>query len=325
MNEGTNNTVATTPPVPAWPLYRLLADESGAVTITGPAAPDSTYPTRGAATDAVALTASRLQPPRPVRAEAIDTDGTVWPLIISPDRTIEAGQPVRAKTPRRKKTPPAPAAALPAQQQADQAPPAPVQSNLQRLLAQAAKKQDQAQPQPPVQRPAARARRQSAPVPQQLAEAPREQAPTLLTIQRYADAGDLSRAYQLAQAHDDGVAAIHGPSHSEALDARTLRADLAAALGDNAGAIVLYRDVADRRMRTGNAVVATQIADRAHTLWLQIADIASAATIGVSIVRMRADIAADDRYHHAYQYQAHLQALLAQGHTTLALQNVPTM
>ncbi|MGW1674613.1 hypothetical protein [Streptomyces sp. NPDC002324] len=88
----------TTPPVPAWPRYQLTAQADGTVTVTGPAAPAQPYAGRGEAVTAVAAIAARLAPPRAVLADAVDDDGTTWPLLIDPDGTVhEAGPAVPAK------------------------------------------------------------------------------------------------------------------------------------------------------------------------------------------------------------------------------------
>ncbi|MFC8668708.1 hypothetical protein [Streptomyces sp. NPDC057199] len=99
----------TTPdPVPAWPRYRLAVADDATVTITGPAAPTGPYVDRAQALAAVAALAAHLRPPRAVLADAVDEDGTLWPLRIEPDGTVhEAGAAQHAKRPkRRKKTQP---------------------------------------------------------------------------------------------------------------------------------------------------------------------------------------------------------------------------
>ncbi|MEU1121953.1 MULTISPECIES: hypothetical protein [unclassified Streptomyces] len=91
--------------VPRWPLYRLTAGPDGAVVITGPAAPAHPLADRAASVEAVAALAAVLTPPRPVRAEAHDADGTVWPLLIHPDGTVsEHGSAQHPPKRRRKKT-----------------------------------------------------------------------------------------------------------------------------------------------------------------------------------------------------------------------------
>ncbi|MEU5959218.1 hypothetical protein [Streptomyces sp. NPDC047525] len=89
--------------VPPWPCYRLTAADDGPVTVTGPAAQPGPYAHRAEALTAVATLAGRLTPPRAVRAEAIDADGTLWPLAIHPDGTIEEAGPAQrsARKPRK--------------------------------------------------------------------------------------------------------------------------------------------------------------------------------------------------------------------------------
>jgi hypothetical protein len=85
-------------PVPAWPRYRLAVADDATVTITGPAAPTGPYADRAQALAAVAALAAQLRPPRAVLADAVDEDGTLWPLLIEPNGTVhEAGAPQHAK------------------------------------------------------------------------------------------------------------------------------------------------------------------------------------------------------------------------------------
>ncbi|WP_331758097.1 hypothetical protein [[Kitasatospora] papulosa] len=134
--------------------------------------------------------------------------------------------------------------------------------------------------------------------------------PTLLTVRRYADAGELTLAADLAAQLDDALSSAHGPSHPRTLEARTARADTRAALGDLSAAISLYRDVAERHMYAGDHQTASQIADRAHILWQQITDPRTAAAISPAIVRMRAQIPGQGGYVHAQQYAAHLERVM---------------
>ncbi|WP_093804076.1 hypothetical protein [Streptomyces sp. Wb2n-11] len=292
--------------VPAWPRYQLTADPDGTVSVAGPAAPTDTFTDRAAAIKAVAELASRLRPPRPVRADAHDDTGTTWPLVIHPDGTAtEAGPAAHSRKTKRRSTRPSspeptpapPTVALPT----PAPPPAPtsaatpprVRSGVQRLFAQ------RQLPRP--------TRSTAIPAP---AAAPRDSAvPTVLTIRKYADAGDLSRAAALAGQLDDAMSAMHGPSHPQVLEVRTLRADVTAAQGDLPTAIGLYRDVAERWLYAGDPEAAAQLADRAHTLWQQIADAQTAAAIGSSIIRMRSQIPGQNgAYEHARRHQATLQA-----------------
>lgn len=89
--------------VPAWPRYRLAVAADATVTITGPAAPTDLYTDRAQALAAVAALAAALRPPRAVLADAVEEDGTVWPLRIEPDGTVhEAGDAQRPKRGKKK-------------------------------------------------------------------------------------------------------------------------------------------------------------------------------------------------------------------------------
>lgn len=77
--------------VPAWPVVGVEMRTDGQVRVDGEtfAVPDGAD-VRQAAITAVATTASLIG--RPVRAEAREPDGTVWPLIVTPDgQAIAAG------------------------------------------------------------------------------------------------------------------------------------------------------------------------------------------------------------------------------------------
>ncbi|MFF7987736.1 hypothetical protein ACFZDK_53375 [Streptomyces sp. NPDC007901] len=74
------------PDVPAWPAYALTVYEDGRVDAEGPLVPAMTHAHRTAAIGTVAEAAARLG--RPVRAEATETDGTVWHLVVAPDGTV---------------------------------------------------------------------------------------------------------------------------------------------------------------------------------------------------------------------------------------------
>lgn len=87
--------------LPAWPIVRIELFEDGTVRVDGEevavAAGDSP---RQAALTKAAETARLLR--RPVRAEAVEPDGTIFPLIVAVDATVtEAGEPSPAPTARR--------------------------------------------------------------------------------------------------------------------------------------------------------------------------------------------------------------------------------
>ncbi|MFG3253220.1 hypothetical protein [Streptomyces sp. NPDC048172] len=84
--------------VPTWPLYDLTVHEDGRIVVSGPLIPQAGHPTRAAAVDTVAGAAARLG--RPVRATAVEPDGNVWQLIITPDGEVrEASAPVPVPVP----------------------------------------------------------------------------------------------------------------------------------------------------------------------------------------------------------------------------------
>ncbi|MFE6808591.1 hypothetical protein ACFVEN_44110 [Streptomyces sp. NPDC057681] len=309
--------------VPAWPRYRLTAGTDDSVTVEGPAASPGPYPGRAEAIEAVARLAARLRPPRAVLADAIDTDGTLWPLAIGPDSTAtEAGPPQRFKKPKAKraeKTPKptkarartAPAPAPMPQPQASQPlpqprPPAwpmpagpladapttrvrirratPVTEQHERPVESAGT------PAPPAPR-AAEAPPAAPPTPQRAVPAPadceRDPIPGILRIRALAEAGQYAQAAAMAAAFDEGAARAHGPSHPKALEAREVRAHIAAESGDVPAAVSLYRDVAERWALQNAHQAAGEAAGRAHALWLRIDDTAQAITCGEIVLRMR--------------------------------------
>ncbi|WBB62020.1 hypothetical protein O7599_05625 [Streptomyces sp. WMMC500] len=298
----------TTEKVPPWPLYRLTAHQEGAVTIAGPAVPHGPYPSRAHALQAVADIASRtLRPPRPVRVEALDVDGTAWPLLAHPDGTVsEAGPPRRTgkKSKKGKPTPPRRTPAPPP-------PPAPAP-------------QANAPSGPPRRGSGPSATRPPAPaLPRRTepAEADRPAPPprckprpgpihTTRVIQQHIDAGDLDIAAALAAQLDESAADAHGPSHPEALRARRLRGELAAVRGDLPGAVSILRDVAERWWHGGYRTEAERAADQAHHVWLAITELDAATRAGHSILRMRTQIPGPDAsaYHQAQARQAELEA-----------------
>ncbi|GAA2110943.1 hypothetical protein [Streptomyces synnematoformans] len=284
--------------VPAWPLYRLDADETGAVTITGPAIAPGPYPTRTAALQAVTTHAATvLRPPRPVRIDAVDSDGTAWPLYAHPDGTVtEAGPPRRTrKTSKKRPAPPAPPspapnAPMPAAAQVVEQPCTP------------------AAPPAPCSPADEHEATQHGPI------------PTTLVIQRYAAAGDLTTAVNLAAQLDEATSDAHGPSHPDALQARELRGELMAALGELAAAVDVLRDVAERWWHSGHRDDADRAAARAHAVWLTITDLTAATQAGRSILRMRSHLPGPDgtAYHQAQARQAELEAAAIRGSTQVA-------
>ncbi|GAA1881955.1 hypothetical protein [Streptantibioticus ferralitis] len=89
--------------VPAWPLINITLTAEGTALINEAPVPQApgTDP-RAAAVAAAAGHIGKLGLARPVRANATDPDGTVWPLIIHPNGTATAaGDPIRPERGRR--------------------------------------------------------------------------------------------------------------------------------------------------------------------------------------------------------------------------------
>ncbi|MGW2793574.1 hypothetical protein ACWC9H_27095 [Streptomyces sp. NPDC001251] len=334
--------MATPDQVPAWPLYELRAADNGTVTLTGPAAASGPYSGRPEALAAVAALAARhLRPPRAVRAEAVDADGTVWPLIIDTDGTArEDGPARRLKASRRKsraKAPepvqaapvfappqapiPVPAAAVEAIPRpvsvaaADDEPTRTVRIAAPRRSLTApdprqpatphAEQHDRAQQAAPVEAPAA-------------ADGPRPAPPTYLGIRTLAEAGRLPEARQMAIDLDRGASQVHGPSHRTALEAREVLAHITAQSGDLSDAVRLYRDVAERWWHQNARDAADQAAGRAHALWLRIADPRQALAAGQDVVRMRQQIPGPDGrpYRQALRHMTELETNQQTAHRT---------
>ncbi|MEU1132621.1 hypothetical protein ABZ383_22630 [Streptomyces sp. NPDC005900] len=280
--------------VPRWPLYRLTAEPDGTVRISGPAAPSTPLPDRGASVEAVAALTAMLTPPRPVHAEAVDEDGTVWPLLIHPDGTvIEAGPQQRAKGPRRRlrvrqRPQPAPAPhpvgmQSPATGPGSPASPPAADEHLATVARSVIEPEATVEPSP--LRKADEAPDPTAPLPI---------PPSTMRIRALAEAGQLAEALMVATLYDDAAARTHGPSHRAAIEAREIRAHITVENGDLAAGIALYRDAAERWALQGEHVAAGEAAGRAHALWLRITDPAQAITTGEAIVRMRTQIPGPD-------------------------------
>ncbi|MEV4440919.1 hypothetical protein AB0K09_18255 [Streptomyces sp. NPDC049577] len=83
--------------VPAWPLVTITMTPDGAVLVNdAPVPAPEGVDARAAGVAAAADHVLRLGLARPVRAQAIEPDGTVWPLLIHPDGTASpAGDAIR--------------------------------------------------------------------------------------------------------------------------------------------------------------------------------------------------------------------------------------
>ncbi|MGW3200125.1 hypothetical protein ACWDBD_37275 [Streptomyces sp. NPDC001118] len=93
--------------VPAWPLVTIVMTQDGTVLVNDVAVPvPAGADPRAAGVAAAAEHATRLGLARPVRANATEPDGTVWPLLIHPDGTAtptgDAIRPERRRWMRRK-------------------------------------------------------------------------------------------------------------------------------------------------------------------------------------------------------------------------------
>ena len=76
--------------IPSWPkvTIRLYDDHNAEVKIAGRSHPVNHHDPRQAAIALIAERASQLG--RPVKATAVDSDGSSWPLVIHPDGTVDA-------------------------------------------------------------------------------------------------------------------------------------------------------------------------------------------------------------------------------------------
>jgi hypothetical protein len=93
--------------VPAWPLLTIVMTQDGTVLVNDTAVPvPAGADPRAAGVAAAAEHITRLGLGRPVRANATEPDGTVWPLLIHPDGTAtptgDAIRPERRRWRRRK-------------------------------------------------------------------------------------------------------------------------------------------------------------------------------------------------------------------------------
>ncbi len=234
--------------VPAWPVYALTVHDDGRIVASGPLIPASGHTTRASAVDTVAGAAARLG--RPVQARAIEPDGTVWHLVISPNGEVNElpGGAPRAKAPKKRhdKRPVEAATETAAPASTGPAPePAPDRSTY---------------------------------------------AQSLALIREHLEEGRVGRAASLATRLDEQAAHALGVSHPDALHVREVRAWVTALIGDAVSGVRLYRDVAERWHYRGDSERAEAVAARAETLWLQITDLDTALSVGASVVRMRHQI-----------------------------------
>ncbi|MFJ3194680.1 hypothetical protein ACIPJQ_18895 [Streptomyces griseoviridis] len=122
------------------------------------------------------------------------------------------------------------------------------------------------------------------------AEAEPAFADGLALVAEHLEAGRIEVAAELAARLDRCAADTLGVSHPDALRIREVLARISALLGDTAGGVRLFRDVAERWHYRGAHADAESAASRAVALWLQITDLDTALATGMSMVRMRNQI-----------------------------------
>ncbi|MEV0926876.1 hypothetical protein AB0I99_17420 [Streptomyces spongiicola] len=258
--------------VPAWPHYKLTADQGGAVTITGPAAPKYIFPDRASAVDAVAQLAAVLRPPRPVRAEAVDADGTAWPVTIAPDSTVtEAGRPTKPRKKDRQartqaSTPP-PASEAPTEAR-------PVPSGVQQAPDQVHARQQHLVPAP---------RAKTSPA------APLEEDPHH-AISEASQAGRHREAASIAAACEQAALRTHGPASTEVAHWIEVRAFLALQEGTVHRACQLWLQGAVVRLtatQPPDHPEVVEAVDRAHHAWHLVTELDKARELGTELLSLR--------------------------------------
>ncbi|MFJ2477193.1 hypothetical protein ACIOWI_30175 [Streptomyces sp. NPDC087659] len=262
--------------VPAWPLYKLTADQDGTVTISGPAAPKYTFPNRASAVDAVAQLAAVLRPPRPVRAEAVDADGTAWPVTIDPDGTVtETGRPTK---PRKKDRKARTEEAAPPRADRPPTEERPVLSGVQQLLVQAQARQQQ-----------------------HLVPAPRAEPPSAAPIQddphraisEASQAGRHREAAAIAAACEQAALRSHGPASAEVAHWLEVRAFLALQEGAAHRACQLWLQGAVVRLsatQPPDHPEVVEAVDRAHHAWHLVTEPDKARELGTQLLNIRTRI-----------------------------------
>ncbi|MEJ8662313.1 hypothetical protein [Streptomyces sp. MS1.AVA.4] len=266
--------------VPAWPLYRLTAAPDGTIAVTGPAAPAGTFTDRASAVDAVAQLAAVLRPPRAVRAEAVDEDGTAWPLTIHPDGTAtEAGRPTRPrKKPRKRSRAEEPA---PSHERIPAADERPVLSGVQQLFAQAHARQN------PVPTPAPAPELEPAPAPAAVQDDPHR------AVSEASQAGRHHEAAAIAAACEQAAIRSHGTQSTEVAHWIEVRAFLALQQGAPDRACQLWLQGAVVRIQAGQPAEHPEVVesvDRAHHAWHRVSDPASARDLGIELLSLRSRV-----------------------------------
>ncbi|MFJ6742946.1 hypothetical protein ACIQOU_29145 [Streptomyces sp. NPDC091279] len=299
--------------VPGWPAYTLTVYADGRVDAAGPLVPSATHAHRGAAIGAVAEASARLG--RPVRAQATEADGTVWLLVVTPDGSV--GELTGAPTPpqprkrRDKSAEKAEKAKGKAKEKGrdkggENQDPRPTTTTTTTPTAPPA-------PAPKLSRLSRKNRSATASSVSKAAAEPDPGAfsPALALVAEHLEAGRVDAAAELAARLDERASAALGISHPDALRIREVWARITALLGDTAGGVRLFRDVAERWLYQGAHENAESAAARAVTLWLQITDLDEALAAGFGIIRMRNQIPGEGAgaLTEALRYQAHLEGV----------------
>jgi hypothetical protein len=139
---------------------------------------------------------------------------------------------------------------------------------------------------------------------------PGDLAEAVSHLDAHAAAGRMDQAVALAVQLDEHAAGALGLSHPEALRIREARARIVGLAGDPITGVRLYRDVAERWHYKGATEEAEAVADRAQALWLEISDLETAVSAGVSMVRMRNQIPGEggSGFAAVLDYQTRLEA-----------------
>lgn len=291
------------PDVPAWPVQTVELRGDGQVRVDGEhvPVPPGTEP-RAAAIAVVAGTASLIG--RPVRAEAREADGTVWPLVVTPDgRAIAAGTPrhpapgrrgrrrpgmIRrsAPTPARPSPGPPPVSGAPTVVEGLPGVPEPVPATGSSSAVGWAKPAEPfAPPERPPPPPEPPAPPGPAPSP---ASPPPAAAAALARVTDALRSGHPYHARQAAAALVDELAAEAGPEHPATRAAREVLAFVGFAAGRPLWAGKLYAGLAESAVSESSAD-RERLVDNAHFCWVKAASTPGARELGEAVVRLRAD------------------------------------
>ncbi|WP_436772189.1 hypothetical protein [Yinghuangia sp. YIM S09857] len=240
--------------VPAWPVLTVELRTDGYVVVEGETIPVAAGDdARQTAVEVVAATATLIG--RPVRVEAREPDGTVWPLIVTPDARVVAAGASRN----------------------------PIQSRRRRGLRRGSQRRPAANSHTgvPVPPPAPGAETRSAPDPDTQATLAR----ILSDLRNGRTAAARSRAQSLVDRLDEG----HGRTSPAASAGREVLAFTSFVNGDVLGAATLYAELAMSRPN-GEGPVDERIArwaDNAQFSWSQATYSAHADRVGRRVLAMR--------------------------------------